>query len=121
MGVDEADLGGGNSSILQLHSRPLLTSQDDNALSLDSYRACSCSALVSRACTMVTSWERLAPLLTASPAYSTWNTCPSGLSNVNQFCKVSKISVLEREPEDWLTILVSRWDLSSVAARGVLT
>lgn len=90
VGVDETDLGGSDPGILQLHGRTLLASQNNDVLALDSNSACSCSALVSRVCAMATSWGQVAPLLTASPAYSTWNTCPSGLSSVNQFAKLPR-------------------------------
>lgn len=93
VGIDEPDLGGCDPCVLQLHSRALLTSKDNNVFALNSDGACSCCSDVSLAAISI--WSACkggAPLLTASPAYSTWNTCPSGLQCVS----MRDVNVIER-------------------------
>lgn len=83
VGVNETDFGRGNSSILQLHGGTLLASQDNDVLALDAYGACSCNGVISLVVRAGNFHKTVAPLLTASPAYSTWKTCPSGLHCVS--------------------------------------
>lgn len=39
MRVDEADLGGGDAGVLELHGRALLAAEDDDILAFDAYGA----------------------------------------------------------------------------------
>jgi len=68
--VDETDLGRGDARVLELHGRALLAAEHDDVMALDTNSAGSCRDPVSWAAgRRVFGWG--APLLTASPAYST--------------------------------------------------
>jgi hypothetical protein len=82
--VDETNLGGGDAGVLELHGTALFTTQDDNLVALDTDGASSCEATRSVGEHGVV-WRRDGiPRLTASRAYSTWKTCPSGLKTVGR-------------------------------------
>lgn len=56
------------------------------------------------------------PLLTASPAYSTWKTCPSGLEVVSM--RYVNLIGLGDGPEDCLGGYVSKWTTSNCSWQG---
>lgn len=79
VGVDEADLGGGDAGILQLHGRTLLTAKNDNVLALDSNCACSC-------CSTIVSLGRLAASNTMHNALA--NAGEEGRTSLDGFASV---------------------------------
>lgn len=76
MRVHKTNLGWGDTSVLQFHRRSLLASENNDILSLDSDGTCSYTGVI---ITAVIRLSRSLPLFTASSAYSTWKTWPSGL------------------------------------------